>query len=100
METQEKPLPHWTWEDLDAVLDGFSPTGPDNPLRFTEPEPGRGLKPYVLVRGRLEALLTRALVHDLIALVVEEQHDSQRLAGIWSGGAFFPIGAAEAVSAP
>lgn len=33
METQDKPLPHWTWEDLDAVLDGFSPTGPDNPLR-------------------------------------------------------------------
>lgn len=33
METQDKPLPHWTWGDLEAVLDGFSPTGSDNPLR-------------------------------------------------------------------
>ena len=81
-------------------VDDVVACGPANPLRFAEPEPGRGLKPYVLVRGRLEALLTRALVHDLIALAVEEPRDSQRLAGIWSGGAFFPVGAAEAVSAP
>ena len=81
-------------------VDDVVACGPDNPLRFAEQQPGRGLKPYVLVRGRLEALLTRALVHDLIALVVEEPHDGQRFAGVWSGGAFFPIGAAEAVSAP
>lgn len=30
---RNKPLPHWTWEDLEAALDGFSPTGPDNPVR-------------------------------------------------------------------
>ncbi len=81
-------------------VDDVVACGPGNPLRFGEQDPGRGLKPYVLVRGRLEALLTRALVHDLIALAVEEPHDGQRLAGIWSGGAFFPIGTAEAVSAP
>ncbi len=32
--------------------------------------PVAGLKPYVLVRGRLEALLTRALLHDLAELAV------------------------------
>ena len=42
-------------------VDDVVACGPDNPLRFAEQEPGRGLKPYVLVRGRLEALLTRAL---------------------------------------
>ncbi len=32
--------------------------GPDHPLRFVdEPETG-GLKPYLLVRGRLEALVS------------------------------------------
>lgn len=81
-------------------VDDVVACGPANPLRFAAPGPGRGLKPYVLVRGRLEALLTRALVHDLVALAVEEPRDGQRFAGVWSGGAFFPIGAAETVSAP
>lgn len=26
-------LPHWTWEDLEAVLDGFCPLGADHPVR-------------------------------------------------------------------
>ena len=30
---QNRPLPHWTWEDLEAALDGFSPLGADDPLR-------------------------------------------------------------------
>jgi hypothetical protein len=81
-------------------VDDVVTCGPQHPLRFAEQEPGRGLKPYVLVRGRLEALLTRALLHDLVALAVEETREGQRVAGIWSGGAFFPIGAAGPVSAP
>ncbi len=28
-----KTLPHWTWADLEAALDGFSPLGADDPLR-------------------------------------------------------------------
>lgn len=30
---QTKPLPHWTWADLEAALDGFSPLGADDPVR-------------------------------------------------------------------
>jgi hypothetical protein len=61
--------------------------GPEHPLRF-EPEPGSGgLKPYLHVRGRLEALVTRALYYDLIELAVTED---DRL-GVWSGGHFFVI---------
>jgi hypothetical protein len=33
MGLQNTPLPHWTWEDLEAALDGFSPLGADDPLR-------------------------------------------------------------------
>ena len=33
MDHQSGPLPHWTWEDLEAALDGFSPLGADDPLR-------------------------------------------------------------------
>ena len=26
-------LPHWTWEDLEAALDAFSPMGANDPVR-------------------------------------------------------------------
>ena len=63
--------------------------GPEHPLRFVEGEPGSGLKPYVHVRGRLEALVTRALVYDLVELAIEGP-DGGGL-GLWSDGAFFPL---------
>jgi hypothetical protein len=48
------------------------------------------LKPYLLVRGHLEALLTRALTFDLLALATDDAREDGRI-GVWSGGAFFPI---------
>ncbi len=33
MASQTKALPHWTWEDLEAALNGFSPLGPNDPVR-------------------------------------------------------------------
>jgi len=33
MASQSKALPHWTWEDLEAALNGFSPLGPNDPVR-------------------------------------------------------------------
>ena len=33
MALNNTPLPHWTWEDLEAALDAFSPTGADHPVR-------------------------------------------------------------------
>lgn len=61
--------------------------GPDHPLRFVAGAPDYGLRPYVLVRGRLEALLARALVYDLVELA-SVGPDSTDL-GVWSDGAFF-----------
>jgi uncharacterized protein len=69
-------------------VDDIVEAGTEHPIRF-EVEPGSGgLKPYLLVRGRLEALVTRALYYDLVELAVEE--DGRGL-GLWSGGAFFPM---------
>ena len=65
--------------------------GRQHPLRFSVQEPGGGLKPYALVRGRLEALLTRALAFDLAALRVDEIRDGRPVSGVWSGGEFFPF---------
>jgi hypothetical protein len=73
-------------------VDDIVAAGPGHPMRFAE-EPGSGgLKPYLLVRGRLEALVTRALYYDLVELAVEEA--GRGGLGLWSGGAFFPMRAA------
>lgn len=65
----------------------------ERPLRFEKETDSGGLKPYVLVRGRLEALFTRALMYQLAELIVEREGPSGRETGIWSGGCFFEIGA-------
>lgn len=72
-----------------------------NPLRFVVEEQSGGLKPYVHIRGRLEALVTRSVYADLIACATSspdsaeaesvhtERGDNASLAGIWSGGTFW-----------
>jgi len=69
-------------------VDDVVTCGAEHPLRFVVGDPGAGLKPYVHVRGRLEALVTRALVYDLVDLAVAGEGGG---IGIWSGGAFFPL---------
>lgn len=64
--------------------------GHRHPIRFVTQTGSGGLKPYVLIRGRLEALVTRALYYDLVALAEPKSPDGEQL-GIWSGGAFFPL---------
>ena len=59
--------------------------GPDNPLRFETEGWTGGLKPYLTVRGRLEALATRALQLELVGMA----EDNNGVSGLWSGGAFF-----------
>ncbi|MEM1391576.1 MAG: DUF1285 domain-containing protein, partial [Pseudomonadota bacterium] len=49
--------------------------------------------PYVLVRGRLEAKLTRPVFYELADMAVESDDQSSVL-GVWSQGAFFELGPA------
>jgi hypothetical protein len=58
-----------------------------HPLRFETEEGTDGLKPYVLVRARLEALVSRALFYDLVARGTVENG----WFGVWSSGRFFPM---------
>lgn len=65
--------------------------GPDHPLRISFGEDGEP-EPYVRVRGRLEALLTRPVFYELASLAVEgEAGDGRTRHGVWSGGVFFPL---------
>ena len=69
--------------------------GPDHPIRFVEEASSGGLKPYVRVRGRLEALLTRALYYDLVELAIAPHERPEGVSpdqpGIWSGGQYFAL---------
>ena len=69
--------------------------GPSHALRFSRQDPSGGLKPYLRVRGRLEALVTRALYYDLIALAELEPLEGSRQLGLWSAGQFFPLPAGD-----
>ncbi|MGH6763461.1 MAG: DUF1285 domain-containing protein [Phyllobacterium sp.] len=65
--------------------------GTGNPLRFEiEPETG-GLKPYLLVRGRLEALLSRPVMYELVSHGEDMNIDGMEMFGVRSKGAVFPI---------
>ena len=65
--------------------------GPEHAMRFARDVQG-GLRPYVHVRGRLEARLTRALYYDLVEIAVPAEHDDADWLGVWSQGLFFPMG--------
>jgi hypothetical protein len=61
--------------------------GPAHPLRIcTGPD---GSHPYLRVRGGLDALLGRPVYYELAALMLAEDASP---AGVWSDGAWFPLG--------
>lgn len=62
----------------------------DHPLRFEQAE-AAGIKPYVLVRGGLWALVTRALFYDLVELAEVRDVDGTGMIGVPSSGRFFAI---------
>ncbi|HEU0044396.1 DUF1285 domain-containing protein [Sphingomonas sp.] len=60
--------------------------GPENALRFagTPDEP----RPYLHVRGGLEALVVRSIYYDLAERALSSDEEP---AGVWSDGVFFPL---------
>lgn len=69
-----------------------------HPLRFEVETENDGLKPYVLVRGRLEALVNRAVLYDLVALGCEVEVAGEMQFGVWSSGQFYPMASAKDVA--
>jgi hypothetical protein len=71
----------------------------DHPLRFEKEVGTEGLKPYVLVRGRLEALVNRPTFYDLVARGTVAEQDGERWFGIWSCGVFWRMALASEIEA-
>ena len=65
--------------------------GPDNPLRFDIIGKTDQLKPYILVRGRLEALLARPVMYELISHGEDKEVQGKQMFVLCSKGALFPI---------
>lgn len=55
--------------------------GPEHPLRLEA-------RPYLAVRGGLEALIARPVYYELAEIALSEGTEPP---GVWSGGAFFPL---------
>jgi len=76
-------------------VDDIVTCGPAHPIRFEREAGSDGLKPYITVRGRLEALVTRAVYYDLVELAltgdVRPDGISADVPGVWSGGMFFQM---------
>lgn len=72
--------------------------GPEHAMRFEiEPRHG-GLKPYFHVRGRLEALASRAVMHQLMAVGEEIEIDGRMMFALRSRGVVFPVMAVDQLS--
>jgi len=80
---------------LETQVDDEVVIGPEHPMRVADEAGTGGLKPYVLVRRNLEALVSRALFYDLVALGVVEGY----WFGVWSSGQFFPMQRASEIGA-
>jgi hypothetical protein len=75
---------------LRTNVDDWVEISAENPLRFETGDSG-GLKPYVLVRSGLWALVKRALFYDLVAWGESRDIEGEAFFGLWSAGAFFPM---------
>ncbi|MDZ7823804.1 MAG: DUF1285 domain-containing protein [Ahrensia sp.] len=65
--------------------------GPSNPLRFEIENKTMGLKPYVRVRGRLEALVARAVMYEMVAIGEHIKIDGVSMFAVRSNGEVYPM---------
>ena len=65
--------------------------GPEHRLRFVDEDATGGLKPYVLVRGRLEALVARPVMYELVEHGEEIDVDGRLMFAVRSKGEIYPI---------
>jgi len=65
--------------------------GADHVLRFVVHGENHELKPYLHVRGRLEALVSRAVMYDLVEQGETVEIDGVEMFSVRSGGTVFPV---------
>ncbi len=63
-----------------------------HPIRVQTDVESGAPAPYVCVRDGLDALIVRSVFYDLVELGEEAEGPGGTVIGVWSGGAFFPLG--------
>src|SRR5262245_20052104 len=66
--------------------------GREHPMRVEFRGVVREPRPYMHVRGGLEARISRAVFYELVAMADERPTADGRELGVWSGGVFFSLG--------
>ena len=64
--------------------------GPDHPITLDERADGQPA-PYIHIRDRLQALMSRGVFLQLAEQAVIRQHNDGNWYGVWSEGVFFPL---------
>ncbi len=76
-------------------VDDIVIAGLENQLRVViDPVTGEP-SPYLQVRDGIDAMITRAVFYDLVALAVEKQDEGRMVLGVWSNGVCFTLGQAD-----
>lgn len=78
---------------LRTNLDDWVPVNDVHPL-ITRTDPDGAVVPYVTVRDKLDARITRSVFYHLVELAVPAADDDNML-GVWSAGRFFPLGSVD-----
>ena len=77
---------------LRSNVDEIVSVDSDHPIHVvTDSVTGEPL-PYLVLRGGLEARITRSVYYELISLGAENQLKGENFFGVWSSGCFFPLG--------
>jgi uncharacterized protein len=66
--------------------------GADHSLRVAFRGEAREPRPYIHVRGGLEARIARPVFYELVNMAEERATDTGRELGVWSAGVFFSLG--------
>ncbi|MCC7036413.1 MAG: DUF1285 domain-containing protein, partial [Alphaproteobacteria bacterium] len=74
-------------------LDEWVEAGLAHPIRVAHDAATQEPSPYVMVRGDMEARISRAVYYELAALAVPDDADAGLL-GVWSRNEFYAIGRA------
>ena len=80
--------------ELRTNLDDWVPIDATHPLEM-RPMPDGSVVPYVRVRDKLDARVSRSAFYHLVELAEPSPDGVEEVLGVWSGGRFFPLGSAE-----
>jgi len=72
-------------------LDDEVAAGAEHPIRVAYAADGEP-RPYILVRGRLEARILRPVFYELVELAQMQRIGDDEVYGVWSREQFFPLG--------